>query len=199
MKRALAIAVALLAAAAAPAPAHATFVELHAALRLGASTGKGIGGAQQDHDFFEGTKGGAWGALVGLRVLVLDVYVQHDQLTDFSSVKGTWTQFMIGPGFSFALDGKLHADMGVGVGVGLGTGQQIDPPLDNGEISDKGIMLELHLGVEYKIAPFVGLGVTLPIEWGYMFKNGVPANDVSNHYQTMRAMLLGTVTFRIGL
>ena len=186
-------------------PGEAALFELHASLRAGAQTGKGIGGAQQDADFFARARGAAFGAVVGVEILWIDVYVEHDQLTDFSEITGTWTQFMVGPHFAFPLEearagetARTYADLALSVGFGVGTGQQVDPPLDNGQISDKGVMIELRLGVEHRFNRVVGVGLAFPLGWGYMFKNDV-VNDVENHYQTFHVMALGTLNFRIGL
>ena len=199
MKRALAALV-----LAVPASAPAAVLELHAAVRSGASTGTGIGGAQKDADFFAAARGATYGVLVGLEVMWIDISVAHDQFTDFSTVTGTWTQVMAGPHFTFPLEepkaGELpstYADLGVAAGFGVGTGQQVDPPLDNAQISDKGGLIELKVGIEKRLGKYVGLGITAPLTWGYMFKNDV-VNDVSNHYQTFHAMVLGTMTVRVG-
>jgi hypothetical protein len=194
--------VALLCAA---SPARAALFELHASLRAGAMTGKGVGGELKDDDFFARAAGATYGAVVGIEILWIDLYVEHDQFTDFSEVQGTWTQFMIGPHFAFPLEeakpgktSKTYADLALSAGFGVGTGQQVDPPLDNGEISDKGVMLELRIGIEHRFNRVVGIGLAIPIAWSYMFKNDV-VNDVENHYQSFHVMALGTLNFRLGL
>jgi hypothetical protein len=202
----LKIALALAALVAAPAAAHASFVELHAALRAGTSTGSGLGGAQKDNDFFAGAKGAAFGAKVGVQLLFLDLSVSHDQFTNFSEVRGTWTQLTLGPRFVFPLNEgpagvlpTLYADLGAAVGYGIGTGQQIEPPLDDAEVSDKGVVFELHIGIEYRFAKVLGIGVTAPLAWGYLVKNDIPITDTDGHYHSFHAMLLGTLSLHIGL
>lgn len=204
MTRSAGLGLAALLVLAAP-PAEAALLELHASLRAGGQTGKGIGGAQKDEDFFANASGGVFGAVVGLEILWIDLYVEHDQITDFSDITGTWTQFMVGPHFAFPLEeakpggrAKTYADLALSVGFGVGTGQQVEPPLDNGEISDKGVMVELRVGVEHRFNRVVGVGLSVPFGWGYMFKNDV-VNDTENHYQTFHAMALATVSFRLGL
>jgi hypothetical protein len=186
-------------------PARAALFELHASLRAGAMTGKGIGGEQQDADFFAGARGFAYGAVVGVEILWIDIYVEHDQFTDFSEITGTWTQLMIGPHFAFPLEeppagkqARTYADLALSVGFGVGTGQQIMPPLDDGEISDRGVMIELRVGVEHRFNRFLGVGLAFPLAWGYMFKNDV-VNDVKNHYHSFHAMALASLNFRLGL
>jgi hypothetical protein len=191
--------------AVAPA-AHAGPFELHADLRVGAATGFGIGGDQKNRDFFDQSKGGVYGLLVGARFLIVEVSVEHDQFTDFQSVKGTWTEFCAGIGGEIGVDEPLKGEanrflvtFGLDLGFGLGTGRQVMPPLDNAQISDKGVMADFHIGIEYRFAKIFALAAEVPVGWGYMFKNDVPVNDTSNHYQTFHAMGLGVLKVRVGL
>jgi hypothetical protein len=183
----------------AAAPAHAGPLELHADLRVGATSGWGIGGAQKEHDFFDQTQGGTFGFLVGLHVLFADVWIEHDQLTDGSSIHGTWTELGLGGGFQLPVQDNLELDFSFGAAFGVGTGRQISPPLDNAQISDKGFLGEVGVALEYRLGRFIAIGASVPAAWGYMFKNDVPANDTSNHYQTFHVMALGYVKFRLGL
>jgi hypothetical protein len=178
-------------------PASAAVFELSASLRVGAVTGSGLGGAQKDADFFAGARGSAWGAALGLEVFWLALTVEHTQLADLDEVRGTWTQVMVGPHFMFPLD-RVYADLGVSVGYGVGTGQQIVPPLDDGEVSDKGLVLQLRVGLEYRLNRFLGVGVMVPLGWGYLVKNDLPVTETEGHYTSFHAMVLGTMTARFG-
>lgn len=196
----------ILALVAAPLSARAALLEVFATARVGAATGKGLGGAQKDNDFFAGAKGATYGAIVGLEVVWMDFFVEHDQFTDFKSVNGTWTQLMIGPHFPFPLNeglpgtpAKLYADLGAFVGFGFGTGQQIDPPLDDAQISDKGLVAELRVGLDYRANRFMSIGLSFPLGWAYLLKNDLPATETNGHYQSFHAMALGTFTVRLGL
>ncbi len=200
MRRLLALAVVLAAAPAAAGP-----FELHADLRVGAASGYGLGGDQKDNDFFDHTKGGAYGVLVGMRVLFFEASIEHDQFTDFSSVKGTWTELDAGIGIAIAVDdvlrgesNKLFVNVGLDLGAGFGTGRQISPPLDNAQISDKGVLLNAHIGIEYRVLPFLALAAEFPAGWGYMLKNDVPANLDGSSYTTFHFMILGVVRGRLG-
>jgi hypothetical protein len=148
----------------------------------------GIAGAQKTNDFFGGAMGGLYGAKVGGEVLFTDVWVEHWQITD-GSVIGTWTQFMAGTDVDFPLGDtpqgekpKTFAELGFAFGFGLATGQQVMPPLDNSEVSDKGFIGQLSLGVDYRFNKVMSIGLSVPVTYGYMFKNGA-ANDESNQYQ----------------
>ena len=189
----------------AAAPAAAGPFELHADLRVGAASGYGLGGDQKDNDFFDHTKGGTYGLLVGMRVLFFEASIEHDQFTDFSSVKGTWTELDAGIGIAIAVDdvlkgesNKLYVNVGLDLGAGFGTGRQISPPLDNAQISDKGVLLNAHIGIEYRILPFLALAAEFPAGWGYILKNDVPANQDGSSYTTFHFMILGALRGRIG-
>jgi hypothetical protein len=183
----------------ASASAAASPLELRADLRVGGATGWGIGGAQKDRDFFDQTKGESYGVLVGLSILFADVWIAHDQFTDLSSVKGTWTELGVGWVMTIPMLDSVNLNIGLGGSFGVGTGRQISPPLDNAQISDKGFLGEVNVGLEYRMNRVVALGVSVPAAWGFMFKNDVPATETSSHYQTFRVLLLGTVGLRFGL
>jgi hypothetical protein len=176
--------------------AEAKIFDVYAQAQGGAAAGKGLGGAQKDADFFDGaTPSGAYGVLVGAEVLFIDGWVEHIQLND-GSLTGTWTRIMVGLDVDFALgDGETDdqgkekppttfAELGVGIGFGMGTGQQVEPPLDNAQISDKGFVAQVTLGVDRKLGGLMSIGLAVPIAYGYLFKNDI-ANDQSNHYHTL--------------
>lgn len=178
--------------------AQAGPLELRAELHVGASTGTGVTGGLKENDFFSKANGGMWGVLVGLQVLFLDVWVEHDQFTDFKELRGTWSELGVGTNFGIGLTDNLSLTLGGGVAVGVGTGQQVEPPLDNGEVSDKGILLKAVPGLEYQFGRFFAIGASVPIVWGFMFKNDVPANEDSSHYTTFHIMGLGYLKVRLG-
>ncbi len=179
--------------------------ELHADLRVGAASGYGLGGDQKDNDFFDHTRGGTYGVLVGMRVLFFEASIEHDQFTDFSSVKGTWTELDAGIGIAIAVDdvlrgesNRLFVNVGLDLGAGFGTGRQISPPLDNAQISDKGVLLNGRIGIEYRVLPFLALAAEFPAGWGYMLKNDVPANLDGSSYTSFHFMVLGVLRGRVG-
>lgn len=195
----------------APAVASAKVFDLYAQIEGGGGSGAGVAGLAKDQDFFGSAQGGAYGAKLGVELLFTDVWVEHWQFTD-GSVVGTWTQFMLGGDIDFKLgdvvgeDGKplttgAFAELGLAIGYGLGTGKQVEPPLDNAELSDKGFIAQLSLGVDYRLNKVMSLGVAVPITYGYLFKtgNGVVANDEANQYQQLAATGLIYVRLSLGL
>ncbi|MSP16398.1 MAG: hypothetical protein EXR73_07295 [Myxococcales bacterium] len=177
-----------------PAPAEAKLFELYAQAQGGAAYGGGVAGVQKDAAFFAAARGGAYGARVGAEFLFVDGWVEHNQHTD-GALLGTWTQFMLGIDADFPMGNtpvakaKLFGELGVAIGFGLGTGQQVMPPLDASELTDRGFLAQLGLGLDYRLAKLVSIGFSVPVTYGYLFKQGV-ANDEANQYQSVWAAAL---------
>jgi hypothetical protein len=176
-----------------PTAASADVFKLYGEARLGGMYGSGLSGDQKDAAFFQTARGFGYGGLVGGQFLILDVHIKHTQYRHDGALS-TWTQFNGGLNFTLDLgseeDKKAHKggyfEMGVWAGFGLATGAQVDPPLDNSEVSDKGFMLEGRLGFGKHLSKVFDLGVSIPASWGYIFKSGA-ANDTSNQYQSVQA------------
>jgi hypothetical protein len=83
-------------------------------------------------------------------------------------------------------------EFGVGTWFGLGTGQQVAPPLDNAQISDKAFLVEARVGIGKHLSNAFDFGLSVPVSWGYFFKNGngAAANDTSTHYQGIQGEAL---------
>jgi hypothetical protein len=195
-----------------PGVARADIASLRAEIHGGAGGGVGVGGDQKDDAFSEGQPPGVYGALVGAELLFIDAYLEHHQFTDGDDLS-TWTQ--LGVGFDVDIDlgappqlkgeppkpGKGYLELGLYAAFGVGTGQQVDPPLDNSEITDKGFLLEARVGVGWRLGRFARLGLTVPVSGGYFLKSGegAGANDVSTHYQAIQAAALLTMRFDLVL
>ena len=188
MMRALSFALVLAMAA----PASADVFKLFAEADGGGAFGKGTSGVLKDSAFFAKAPHLDYGALVGAELLFLDAWIQHHQFTDGSRI-ATWTQFGVGVHGTIDLgdekqqkehDGGFF-EFGLGGWFGLGTGQQVMPPLDNSQISDKAFLVEGRLGIGKHLSSVFDFGLSVPVSWGYFFKNGngVAANDASTHYQ----------------
>jgi hypothetical protein len=191
----------------APQVAHAGVFDVYAQAEGGYANGFGVAGAKKDSDFFSGATGGLYGAKVGAELLFTDVWVEHWQFTDFKGVNGTWTQFMVGADIDFPVGDvpqgqkpKTFAEIGLAAGYGLGTGQQVEPPLDNAQTTDKGFIAQLSLGVDYRFSKIVSIGLAVPITYGYLFKNGegIAANDEDNQYHQLAASPMVYVRMNLG-
>ena len=162
----------------------------------GGVLGKGTSGDQavKDAAFFNKAPHGAYGLLVGAELVLLDVWIQHHQFTDGDRI-ATWTQFGLGVHAQVDLGDlkqrQAHEggffEFGGGGWFGLGTGQQVMPPLDNAQITDKAFIVEGRIGIGTHINSVFDFGVQVPVSWGYFFKNNVPVNEASNHYQSVQA------------
>jgi hypothetical protein len=179
----------------ASAPAAADVLKLFGELHGGGMYGQGSAGDQKEEAFFANAPHGMYGVKVAARFLILDAQIQHHQYRG-SGELATWTQFSAGLGLGIDLgddkEKKAHkstfAEAGVLVGAGLGTGRQVDPPLSNDEVTDKGFVVEGRFSIGKHLNKVLDFGVALTGSWGYFFKNGLDdvANDVSTHYQGMQ-------------
>jgi len=213
MRLPLATTVAALALGAAPARADVLSFYAHAS--GGVATGKGIEGDREDDAFHRGARGPTYGARVGVEIVFLDVWVEHMQFLEGGEVDGTFTTFMTGIDVNVGVGNKGasrnevgeevggysagYVELGTGMGVGFGTGQQVEPPLDNSELTDKGVVVEARASAGVHLSPSWSLGLTVPVQAAYMIKSGsgATANDLGTHYSEVSAAAL--VTLRLDL
>ena len=177
-----------------PATASAEVFKLYGEVQGGGLFGKGIAGDHKDASAFGGGRG-AYGALFGAQFLIFDGHIQHRQYINGDGLT-TWTQFHGGLNFGFDTgtpqDIKAnkggYVSMGIGLAFGVGTGAQVDPPLDNSEVTDKGFLLEGKLGFGKHLNKVFDIGVSVPVSYGYLFKsgNGATANMTESQYQTVQ-------------
>jgi hypothetical protein len=189
--------------------ADAKVLDLYVQAQGGGGYGRGISGAQQADDFFEKSAGASYGARIGVEALWLDGWIEHNQFTVLDGVQGTWTQFMAGADFDAEVGEKPAPDqpaktffeMGFAIGFGVGTGAQVDPPLDNAQVTDKGFLAQLSFGADYRFNKLVSLGLTVPITYAYLFKKcpDCASNDESNQYQSVSALAMVHLRFHIEL
>jgi hypothetical protein len=218
LKTGLVIAASAAALALLAAPASADLISFHARALGGGSVGKGLFGDRKDDAFHAGADGLTYGAQVGVEILFIDVWVEHDQYITSGDLSGTWTQFMTGLDLELDIgeqkegvrndrgevDGGYSSgyfEFGLGAGFALGTGQQVDPPLDNSEVTDKGFVAQVHAGVGWRLTPSWSLGLLVPVQGGYLFKSGpgATANDLSTHYGQVSAAALLNLRLKIQL
>jgi hypothetical protein len=190
------------------ARADADVLKLFGELHGGAVGGKGLTGdaVDQKKDFFSNAPHGMYGVKIGARFLIIDGTIQHHQFVNGDRL-ATWTQFGLGIGIQADLgDEKAkkakkssYVDIGLNVAFGLGTGQQVDPPLSNDEVTDKGFLVEGRIGFGKHLNKVFDIGIAIPASWGYLFKNGLDtsANDVSTHYRSFQ--IEGVLYLRMNL
>ncbi|MBT8492243.1 MAG: hypothetical protein KJO07_04215 [Deltaproteobacteria bacterium] len=184
----------------------------------GGAYGKGLSGDLKDEAFEEGVRGGTYGVRAGVEVFFINLWIGHDQYLDPDGFQGTWTTLpMIGFDTEFDLGAgaiipnptkkmkrgpsKWSLHLGFGAGFGLGTGQQVEPPLDNGQVSDKGFMFEGEVGINRKLGDSFSLGVAVPLQYRIMFKNDADsvANDPDDRYTSAIGSVLVNLRFKLKL
>ena len=190
--------------------AQADLLELHAQIHGGFLGGGAIAGEGEiTGDAFFARTSGTYGAIVGAEIFFVDVWVQHDQFVgggpaeDNSGITGTWTQFMAGFDLQFDIgdppvdskgsptgQAKGFGEIGFGFGYGVGTGQQVDPPLDNSELSDQGFIVETHLVFGYRLHKYAALVAQIPVSIALLNKADGPANVSTEWYGTGQGAVL---------
>jgi hypothetical protein len=178
----------------------------------GGAGGLGVAGDRKDQAFQNNARGGAYGVLVGAEILFVDAWVQHHQYND-GALLGTWTQFMTGLDLDIPVGGgapvpgkkdektkaKGYIELGVGFGFGVGTDRQVDPPLNNEQVGDKGFLVEGKFGAGTNLGSALSLGVLVPVTAGYYFISGegMTANNTGTHYQAIEAAVLVNLRLKI--
>ncbi len=186
------------------AEAKADLFTVSAQIDGGGAFGKGIGGDQKSTAFYQTAPRGVYGLKLNAEVLFIDAWIAHHQFTNGSRL-ATWSEIGVGIDTELPLgDNKKglggYLLLGVGATFGVGTGQQVQLPLDNGELSDKGFALVGKLGGGSHVTKLVDIGVEIPITAGYYFKSGAgaAANNLSTHYQAAGVQALLFLRFRFG-
>jgi hypothetical protein len=198
-----AVAAALAVGLGAPRAAEARLIDLHAGALAGGMTG--WGSDSKTPDFFDKTKGGAVGAEVGVKLLVFDFSVRFLQVLDRNGASGTLSEATLGLLIDVPIsDGKTPEGKekwifrpGLNGGFGFGTPAPVKPPLSADQISDKGLVSNLRLGLEYNIFDALAIGVEGDAGYHY-FLGGQVVNDAQSHSSGIQAAGLATLTFHLG-
>jgi hypothetical protein len=201
----------------AASPARADLASLYAQIHGGVSDGRTTSGSDGVDAFHAGASGAALGALVGVEVLFIDAWLQHDQYVDGEGVAGTWTQVMAGIDLELDLGAPAvgagppprpgepggtapgYLEVGGAVGFAVGTGQQVDPPLDNAEVTDKGFVAQVAFGAGVRLTEVVTFGISVPLQVAYLYKNGADVIAEDSFYGETSYAVLAALRFKLGL
>jgi hypothetical protein len=183
--------------------AEARLIDLHAGALAGGVVG--WGSRTGTPDFFEKVRGGAMGAEVGVKLLVLDLSVSFLQMIDGGGRSGTLSQAILGFEIDLPIGDartrngrrKLLLRPGFGGGVAFGTPGPVNPPLSNDQISDKGFVSQSKLALEYNPHPLVGFGVEGIFGYHY-FVGAQAVNNIADHSSGYHLAALATATFHLG-
>jgi hypothetical protein len=205
----------LLAAAAsflaAPPLAHAQkrvkLLDLYATVVAGGMTGGGGGTAKSD--FFHDSQGIATGVNLGLRLLILDFSVRYLQTFDTGGGAQTLSTVMLGPSVELPVVGggvdlegrprpvKVVIRPGMAVGLGFGTASPVSPPLNNEQLSAKGLVVLGKFAVERLLGPFFGVGGEVQSGYHYMLSGSGTVNGP--HTQGWELALFATASAHFGI
>ncbi len=206
MKRStLLLSVVLAAALLSARPAQARLIDLYA----GATAG-GVGGwgtTANTPDFFDTTRGPGVGFDLGIKLLVFDLSANFLQVFDGSGASGTLIQFLLGIEIDVPLgEPKLPEGQRQSVlkpeiagGFGFGTPGPVSPPLDDSQISAKGIVSQRDARLRVLPEPVHRhrrqRDLRLPLLLRRRRGELVNAQGHSSGYHLIG---LGTVTFHLG-
>jgi hypothetical protein len=177
-------------------------------LRVGGRAGGMIGWGSTDGtpDFFDTARGGVMGVEVGAKIFVLDLSVNFAQVINTDGRAGTLSQALLGfeidvpiaRGSTAARRARLILRPGINGGFGFGTPGPVKPPLSNDQISNKGFVTHLKVGLEHFLHPLVGIGVEGWFGYHY-FLGGSVVNDSKSYSSGYHLLGLGTLTFHLGI
>jgi hypothetical protein len=203
-RRALLAAAVLVAALVAARPAEARYVDLYAGATAGGMAGWGT--TPNTPDFFDTTRGGGVGFDLGIKLLVFDLSANFFQTFNGSGAAGTLIQILPGIEIDIPLgdaklpDGQQNQNVlkpEIAGGVGFGTPGPVSPPLNDKQVSAKGLVVNGTLGYEHYFNPFIAIGAQGTFGWHYFF-GGDMVNGTSDHSSGYHVMALGTLTFHLG-
>ncbi len=198
-------------------PAEARLIDLYAGATAGGLAGWGT--TPGTPDFFDTTRGGGVGFNLGLKLLIFDFSTNFFQTFNGSGAAGTLVQFLLGTevdipvgdaklpgGQSQNADGQSQNADGqsqnvlepeIAAGFGFGTPGPVNPPLNDSQVSAKGLVVNGTLGYEHYFNPFIAVGAKGTFGYHYFFGGDV-VNSVEGHSSGYHVSALGTLTFHLG-
>jgi hypothetical protein len=186
-------------------PAEARLIDLYAGATAGGMAGWGK--TPNTPDFFDTTRGGGVGFNLGLKLLVFDFSTNFFQTFDSSGAAGTLVQFLLGTEFDIPLgeaklpDGQSQSvlEPEIAGGFGFGTPGPVSPPLNDSQVSAKGLVVNATVGYEYFFNPFIAVGAKGTFGYHYFFDGDVVnSSNVQGHSSGYQVAGLGTLTFHLG-
>ncbi len=193
-------------------PAEARLIDLRADVLAGGITG--WGNTTNTPDFFNRRQGPGLGLEVGVKLLIFDVSADFFQVIDGNGRAGTLTQILAGINIDVPIgNDKFQNGIDRGhnknilhpladIGFAAGTPEPVHPPLDNAQISDKGLVTYVGLGYEHFLTGVIAIGAEA--EYGYHYFTGggrstVVVNEPNQLYSSGTQLAgYATLTFHLG-
>ena len=189
-------------------PAEARLIDLRAGAIGGGVTGWGQ--TTNTPDFFDRRKGPGLGVEVGVKLLVFDLSANFFQVFDSNGRAGTLWQLLFGVnidvpvgndrfrnGFERGKSRNIIRPI-ANIGLAAGTPQPVHPPLDNAQISSKGVVSYVGVGYEHFLNEFFGVGAEADFGYHY-FIDGGKSTLVANQTHSAGYQLAGFATFTFHL
>ncbi|HTA18007.1 MAG TPA: hypothetical protein VK989_01875 [Polyangia bacterium] len=190
-------------------PAEARLIDLRAGVIAGGVTGWGA--TSNTPDFFDRRKAPGLGVDVGVKLLIFDVSANFFQFIDSNGRAGTLTQILAGVNIDVPVGhDKFQTGIDRGhnknilhplaeIGFAAGTPEPVKPPLDNAQISDKGLVTYVGLGYEHFLTGVVAIGAEADYGYHY-FTGGGKSMMAANQLYSSGTQLAGfaTLTFHLG-
>jgi hypothetical protein len=186
-------------------PAQARLIDLYAGATAGGMAGWGT--TRNTPDFFDTTRGGGVGFNLGLKLLVFDFSTNFFQTFNSSGAAGTLVQFLLGTEFDIPLgqaklpDGQSQnvLEPEIAGGFGFGTPGPVNPPLNDSQVSAKGVVVNATIGYEYYFNPFIAVGAKGTFGYHYFLGGDVVnSSSAQDHSSGYHVAGLGTLTFHLG-
>jgi hypothetical protein len=189
--------------------AEARLIDLRAGVIAGGITGWGA--TSNTPDFFDRRQAPGLGVDVGVKLLIFDVSANFFQLIDSNGRAGTLTQILAGVNIDVPVGhDKFQTGIDRGhnknilhplaeIGFAAGTPEPINPPLNNAQISDKGLVTYVGLGFEHFLTGIIAVGAEADYGYHY-FTGGGKTMMAANQLYSSGTQLAGfaTLTFHLG-
>ncbi|HVU50952.1 MAG TPA: hypothetical protein VHL80_09720 [Polyangia bacterium] len=191
-------------------PAEARLIDLHAGAIAGGITGWGT--TANTPDFFERRKGPGVGAEVGVKLLIFDLSANFLQVFDSNGRGATLSQLLLGVNIDVPV-GNQRFQEGVergksrnvlrpiaNIGGAVGSPEPVHLPIDNAQISSKGVVSYWGLGYEHFINEFMGVGAVANFGYHYFIGGGKSEDPmIQNQGHSSGYQLTGFATFTFHL
>jgi len=196
-------------------PSQARLIDLHAGVRAGGMTGWGT--TANTPDFFDRRKGFGPGFDLGVKLLIFDLSANFLQIIDSHGRAGTLEQVLFGINIDVPVgNDKFQQGIEKGksrniirpllnFGLATGTPEPVVLPIDNAQLSDKGIVSYFGCGYEHFLNEFLGVGAQVDYGYHYFVGGGksttaaqmmLAANQT--HSSGYQLDAFGTLTFHLG-